>query len=339
MAEVILPGVYITVKDEGLITAGGVASGNIGIVGTASKGEDNKVVILGSFTEAKEIFLGADKEAEKNFTLLSALEQIYNNGGRTVYAVKASDAADDAYKAALEKLENEIVNIIVIAGEDASKADILQAHLNSTAQIKRERIGIIESDKSGVEDIANHTLDSGRMILVTPHTSENIKGSMAASVAGLIASLPVQTSPTNKTLAIKGLEAEFNSSKLEKLVQKRVLCVEKREGYRIVKGITTATNSAWAQITTRRIVDYAIYGVRSACNPYIGKLNNERVRSAMKATIDAFLTRMIQNEALVKYELEVTAARSEEIQGKCMVTMKIAPTFSIDYIMVTMYLE
>jgi hypothetical protein len=43
----------------------------------------------------------------------------------------------------------------------------------------------------------------------------------------------------------------------------------------VVKGITTSTNKAWSQITTRRIVDYAIFGVRAACNPDIGKLNND----------------------------------------------------------------
>ena len=45
-------------------------------------------------------------------------------------------------------------------------------------------------------------------------------------------------------------------------------------------GITTSTNTAWKQITTRRIVDYAKFGVRSAADPYIGLLNNERVRGA-----------------------------------------------------------
>ena len=56
MAEVILPGTYITVRDEGLITAGRVASGNIGLVGTAEKGPINQVQIIGTFSEAKEIF-------------------------------------------------------------------------------------------------------------------------------------------------------------------------------------------------------------------------------------------------------------------------------------------
>jgi hypothetical protein len=44
--------------------------------------------------------------------------------------------------------------------------------------------------------------------------------------------------------------------------------------------------------------------VRSACNPYIGKLNNDRVHSALKATIDAFFTRMVDSEALVGYKIE-----------------------------------
>ena len=138
---------------------------------------------------------------------------------------------------------------------------------------------------------------------------------------------------------ITGLSDEFTSSQLEALVGARVLAVEKREGFRIVKGITTSTNTAWHQITTRRIVDFAVYGVRSACDPYIGKLNNERVRGAMKATIDAFLTRMVQDEALISYELTVTATREQEIDGEAIVTMTVRPTFSIDFIKVTMYLE
>ena len=44
-------------------------------------------------------------------------------------------------------------------------------------------------------------------------------------------------------------------------------------------------------ISVRRIVDYAKAGVRQGSNPYIGRLNNSRVRSALKATLDGFLSR------------------------------------------------
>jgi len=558
MPEIILPGTYITVRDEGLITAGRVVTGNIGLVGTAAKGPLNEVKIIGSFTEARELFGDADPwqgGSQNELTMIRAMEYIFNNGGRTVYAVRTAagtpakgayqtrsatnaplallearspgtwgneimvkispadqpalvqetipgnatqlrrskavqdspmnsltlrqkttglsqaysivytgavdnaknevlvnpatggltfttlashlPTADDTlvaryevpiansvkvelfykeikesytvadashfaelvnrrstlvstdpsaetgffntlpaetgglkvlfgtglngntagsngasaspadYQASLAKLENELVNIVVLAGQAASNGQIAAAllgHLNLTTDTRRERIGIIGSNGSDdVNAVAGHNLDSDRIVYVGPgiriSNSETLPGAYtAAAVAGLLSSIPVQTSPTNKVLAIPGLAAEYSSSQLEKLVLSNVLAVEKRSGFRIVKGITTATNTAWHQITTRRIVDYAIYGVRSCCNPYIGKLNNERVRGAMKATLDAFLTRMVEDEALISYDLEVSATRAQEIAGEAIVTMTIRPTFSIDFVRVTMYL-
>lgn len=558
MAEVILPGTYITVRDEALISAGRVSTGAIGIVGTANKGSVGKVTLISSFTEAREAFGQEDAWVNGNsneLTLIRSLEQIFNNGGRTVYAVRAASntaskgayqvrdgsdnalsllqaltpgtwgntiqidiaaatanaliseslpgnaaglsrthvaagagqnqirvrqaasgqllsynivydaapnnaqpevgintgtgaltfttlagfapvvadtilaryevpaansnrvdlyygpvkesytVADSAHLAAqvnarsglvstnpadasnaaffnvglattggkmlfgtglngnaagsngenadaddyangLAALEGDIVNIVTLAGQtDGSPLMVtaLMGHLNTTAEIKRERIGVIGSASNDSNSIAGHALNSDRLIFVAPGVkageNEVLTGAYtAAAVVGLISSLPVQASPTNKVLNVPGLAAHFNQPQLEKLVQNRVLAVERRSGFRIVKGITTATNSAWHQITTRRIVDYATYGVRSACNPYIGKLNNTRVRGAMKATIDAFLTRMVEAESLVSYELEVGATRAQEIAGEAIVTMTIRPTFSIDFIMVTMYL-
>lgn len=556
MPEQILPGTYITVRDEGLITAGPVVSGNIGIVGTASKGPVGKVEILGSFAEAREMFGDSDPWQGGNqheLTLIRALEYVYNNGGSTVYAVRvagssvqsaayqtrngpklltklaattpgtwgnqikiaiggadqdsavtetlkgnaaslqrahvvsgsplnsirvqqkstgqtlayaivydtpASNTApqvsvntttgaltfttlagfapvaadtilvsyqvpaanskkveltygavketytvadashlaeqvnrrsalvsagqadesaflgilpDDTvgpqlfgtgldghtaggdgeaataqdYRDALAPLENELVNIIVLAGQSASDSAMVSAlvgHVNTTAEIRRERIAVIGSNGTDdVSTIAGHSLDSERVVFTAPGIriapQVTLPGAYtAAAVAGLLSSLPVQSSPTNKPLNIPGVSTAFSSSQLEKLVLQRVLAVEKRDGFRVVKGITTSTNSAWHQITTRRIVDYAIYGVRSACNPYIGKLNNDRVRNALKATIDAFLTRMVDNEALIGYKLDVTATRAQQIAGECIVTMTVQPTFSIDFIVVTMYL-
>ena len=557
MAEVILPGTYITVRDEGLISAGRVSTGNIGIVGTASKGPVNEVITLGSLSEAREFFGDHDDWVGGNnneLTLIRALEQVYNNGGRAVYAVRTaagnpaksayqtkdgtnanltkleaktpgswgdlieieitassenalveeelpgnatnlrrtkvvnsplnairlkqlssgltrtydeiyagnvsasqpvvritastgaltfttlashapvasdtilaryevpaaearkveisykgykeryivadaahlaqqvnqrsvlvtatehpadfyakapavtdkvrfghSDAAGhtpgsngenaDAqdYQTSLANLKDPIINIVLLAGQSASNAGMVTAllgHINETSEIKRERIALIGSSSTDNADtiIAEMPPAGDRLIYVGPGiklpTGRTMPGAYtAAAVAGLLSSLPVQASPTNKVLNVPGLNKEFNSSNLEKLVQKNVLAIEKRDGFRIVKGITTATNSAWHQVTTRRIVDYAIYGVRSACNPYIGKLNNDRVRGAMKVTLDAFLTRMVDDEALVGYELAVSATRAQEIAGEVKVTMTLKPTFSIDFIMVTMYLS
>ena len=86
-------------------------------------------------------------------------------------------------------------------------------------------------------------------------------------------------------------------------------------------------------------MDYAKYGVRSASNPYIGRLNNDRVRGALKATLDAFLTRMVLDEALTHYALDVSATRSQEIAGEVSVVMTLQVVFNIEYVRVVMNLK
>lgn len=359
MANIILPATYVTVRDEGLISVGGVSTGNVGVVGTAADGATDMVHIVTSLTDARDI-LGGGLGQTSAGNLLKTLEILFANGAGTAYVVIVADESPESYRIGLDLLANETVNIVLLAGQDATNADmvdVLKGHLAETERTNRERIGVMGCNGSfAVSDIVNAkgnlVHDGGRVIYVAPgislsrrdpttgvSTPEQLSGAYtAAAVAGLISALPVQVSPTNKTLNLTNLTVKFNHGQLEKLVEANVLTVEQREGLRVVKGITTSNNKAWSQITTRRIVDYAIFGVRSACNPYIGKLNNDRVRSAMKATIDGFLTRMVESEALISYELSVSATRSQEIAGQAIVTMTIRPTFSIDYVMVTMSL-
>jgi hypothetical protein len=162
----------------------------------------------------------------------------------------------------------------------------------------------------------------------------------AAAVAGLISSVPVQTSLTNKTLNVPGLGTRFNRGEQAQLIRRNVLAIVERDGFRVLKGVTTEGEGApFSAVPTRRIVDYAKYGVRSAANPYLGRLNNVRVRAALQSTLDAFLTRMVEDEALTGYELQVTATRAQEIAGEVSVVMTLQPTFSIEFIRVVMNLS
>jgi Phage tail sheath C-terminal domain len=140
-------------------------------------------------------------------------------------------------------------------------------------------------------------------------------------------------------LRVGGLAKRYTDAELTQLLKSRVLALESRQGLRVVRGITTSTNTAWTQITTRRIVDFAKYGVRSAAQSYIGLLNNDRVRGALRTTINSFLAEMVTDEKLISYDLSVTATREQERQGIVQVSMTLRPTFSIDFIQVTMFLE
>lgn len=256
------------------------------------------------------------------------------------------------YDEGLTALLNENAHIIIAAGQNQEFGSLLAAHCRnaSTDETKHERIAVVGSSSDKPTDVSAHNLNSDRLIYVAPGikvkdtaavppVDVDLPGAYtAAAFAGLLSSLSPHVSPTNKTLDLGDLTKHYTSAELKLLLQSRVVAMEARNGFRVVKGITTSTNTAWQQITTRRIVDYARLGVRSACEPFIGLLNNDRVRKALKGSINGFLAGMVDDEMLVRYELDVTATRDEEIRGIAKVTMTLLPTFSIDYIKVVMFL-
>jgi hypothetical protein len=464
IAEMVLPGTYIEVRAEGLISVGAITTGNIGIVGTAARGPRNEALGIGSYTEALDLFGPYDSFTSPNvantpLTLTRALERAFAGGARNVFAVRIANgdpvAASVAVKAAgnkagititavdpgswgndiaytlvnegtdqaqswkltltygnvkesftgatvgavhdalagshlvtvgaaqnaglgfdtvdpaqnlaggddhpnvsstdiadgLEELDDETVNILLVAGVGSGVArGVVGAHLERTENEGNERIAILGATGSDVATVESEAqaLNDDRVVLVAPNMLATDARSgdevtlpppyLAAVVGGLLSTLAPQVSLTNKTVPIDGLGNSYSAANYEKLLQDRVLLVRKKFGFQIVKGISTDTG-AFKQISVRRIVDYAKAGVRSGADPYIGRLNNARVRAALKATLDGFLSQMVLDEQLVGYQLEVAATRSEEIQGIARVTMTLLPTFSIDYIRVTMNLQ
>jgi Phage tail sheath C-terminal domain len=468
IAEMVLPGTYIEVRAEGLISAGAISTGNIGIVGTAARGPRNEVRAIGSYAEALDMFgaydaFGSPTVADHPLTLTRALERAFGGGARNVFAVRVANgdpvAASAAVKAAgnkagftitaadegsygndiaytvvnegtaaapnwkltltfgptkesfsgatvgdvhdalatsslvtvgnvsnagldfdtvdpaqklaggddqpnvssvdlaagLAQLLDDPVNILLVAGVGSDVArGVVAAHLEQAENEGHERIAVLGAPVSGTKSDASDVLDEAsalnddRIVLVAPgllatdaRTGKEVAlppPYLAATIAGMLSTLAPQVSLTNKTVPIDGLDVAYSAPVYQNLLQNRVLLVRKKLGFQVVKGITTDAGP-FKQISVRRIVDYAKAGVRSGADPYIGRLNNARVRAALKATLDGFLSQMVLDEMLVGYDLEVTATRAEEIQGICRVTMTLLPTFSIDFIRVTMNLQ
>jgi hypothetical protein len=270
----------------------------------------------------------------------------YFGTGVNVPGSNGAEAGRDEYALGLEALADRLINIVVLAGQDAgTMGSALLGHLNSTEQADFERIGVIGAAGESTADFLGHSMSDDRVVLVAPGLNDPSGTELppaytAAAVAGLISSFPVQTSLTNKTLNVSGLATRFNRGEQAQLIRRNVLSVIERDGFRVLKGVTTEGEGApFSAVPTRRIVDYAKYGVRSAANPYLGRLNNVRVRAALQSTLDAFLTRMVEDEALTGYELQVSATRAQEIAGEVSVVMTLQPTFSIEYIRVVMNLS
>jgi hypothetical protein len=253
----------------------------------------------------------------------------------------------------LALLEGEEINIVVVAGYGAdTAAAVLLTHLEHTESAGNERIAILGTRSDQLSGIAQDSasVSNGRVVLVAPGlvTNDAAQPSLpqidlppayaAALVAGKLASLAPHVSLTNKDVPAPGLTQLYNRSQQKELLQERIMVLFRNLGFRALRGLTT-DDGPFRQISVRRIVDYAKAGVRKGSNPYIGRLNNPRVRTALRATLDGFLAQMVQDEMLTAYTLDVAATRRQEIEGICAVTMTLQPTFSIDFIRVTMILQ
>jgi hypothetical protein len=357
LSQLVLPGTYIRVRAEGLITVGGISTGTVGIVGTAAQGTGLNTSVS-DYASAVETFGAYDAykaDDPSTLNLTRALEQLFRNGARSVYARAVAAGADNAaFTAAFNELIKEDVNILIAPELTTDNAKTVIASVLDTAESGgKDMISVIGSDKGDANGIVGQVQANKRIILTGPgfeaadstiadRTKQNVMLNgrySAAAVAGLISTLSPQSSPTNKVLpGVVHLATRFSHADLEKLVKGGVMVLEERQGVRVVRGLTT-DNGAFKQVTTRRITDFAKAGIRQAADPFIGRLNNERVRKALHGTINGFLTTMLQDEQLTTYTLEVTATREDEINNRALVNAVLQPTFSIDFIAVTMVLQ
>jgi hypothetical protein len=358
VAELVVPGTYIRVRSEGLIGVGGISTGNIGIVGTAAQGFGT-THNLSDFESAVLAFGASDAFSDGTQNLTRALSIAFANGARKIYA-RALDPTTTPTQATYTQAFNELVKDdvnILIAPElsTATALSVLAPILESAENNGKDLMAVVGADATDVTGIRAQVTANDRVVMTAPgirhfDPAEGAAGAMvslpatytAAAVAGLLATLSPQSSPTNKTLpGVTELTTRFAYGQVTDLINGGILVLEDRLGIRVVRGVSTemASNGPFRQITTRRITDFAKSGIRKASDPFIGRLNNERVRKALRGAIDGFLTSMVQDEALVSYELEVAATRDDEINGRAVVRATIRATFSIDFIAVTMVLE
>ena len=368
-AELVIPGTYIRVQAEALIGVGGVSTGNIGIVGTAQRLDENgdpevdengdpilkdKTFILSDYEGARSTLGGYDAydDGDGTLNLTRGAELLYRNGARVVFAraLDPGGADQDDFSAAFDELVKDDVNILVAPELPTADAlAVLGPVVESAENNGKDVIAVVGSDADAVGDITGQAPTNDRIIMTAPGVRAfdsaagvqvTLEGTYsAAAVAGLLSTLSPQSSPTNKVLpGVIELSQRFSYGELQQLVQGRVMVLEQRQGVRVVRGLTT-DDGAFTQVTTRRITDFAKAGIRRASNPFIGRLNNQRVRAALQGAIDGFLATMLGDEALTGYSVQVTATRQDEINGRAIVNAVIQPTFSIDFVAVTMVLQ
>jgi hypothetical protein len=254
----------------------------------------------------------------------------------------------DDYGDALARLESaEEVDLVIASAagqlDDAGVRAAHQAvvaHCTKMADVARNRIGlgsVTASEASSVSAILDHADDvrSDHFVLTSPARSE-------PAVAGLLGRQDYFASPTFKTIASLDAPAgQYSDPQLTQLINGNVAVVNERRrlGIIVVKGILTSGR----QISVQRTANKAVRDVKAICNVYIGLLNNEGARNALKQQITALLLQMERDGALVPstdgtspaFTVDVYSTQADFANGIVRVDLAVRPVRAIDFIYAT----
>lgn len=262
------------------------------------------------------------------------------------------DAGAADYKTSLDKLVNESDVDLVLAsvqslGDNTRLSQIYSAvvsHCDLLSSKSQGRIGFAQVPgateaeiKTNAAALANN-LVSDRLVLVAP-------AAVAGAVAGMIGSLDYFQSPTFKRLAIASVSPAIGVETQQELLKENVVPIvsQRGRGIIVVRGLTTDGD----QISVRRVADRAVRGVKSIGELFIGRLNNEQGRGALKQNLVAFLVQMEKDGAIVPstdgtdpaYKVNVYSSQDDFAKGIVRVDMAVRPVRAIDYIYATVLVQ
>ncbi len=307
----------------------------------------------GTETEPNTRFVGIVLKNSSEIVVIDK-ESIVNDAipadGETLL-LGGEDAGGDDYLKALPALKDEpdvdmVLASIQDSGENASKAIKINSEIIAHCQIMSEdskgRIGFgqvdrLMSPKQMVEMASN--LVSDRFVLLAPH-------GVAGAVAGMVGSLKYFFSPTFKNVAglgnfSSGLSLEDQRTALKGNVVPVIK--DRGRGIIVLRGLTTDGD----QISVRRVADRAVRGVKMIGELFIGKLNTDDGRGALKQKLIEFLVQMEKENAIVPstdgsdpaFKVDVYSSQADFAKGIVRVDMAVRPVRAIDFIYATVLVQ
>ncbi|MFH5187480.1 phage tail sheath subtilisin-like domain-containing protein [Paenibacillus sp. TAB 01] len=211
-------------------------------------------------------------------------------------------------------IDNDVVSIMAIPGvTDPNVQLALVAHCENLGS--RFAILDIPRDKTKVADVMTHRniFDSSYAAMYNPWLQvfdpldkRNIFIPPSGSVAGIYArsdnSRGVQKAPANEVVrGAVGLDCQYNKGEQDILNPKGVNLIRyfAGQGIRVWGARTTSSNTLWKYVNVRRLFIFLEESIKNGTNWVVFEPNDEQLWARVQRTIDAFLTRVWRDGALL----------------------------------------
>lgn len=342
--------------------ANGPWSGNIQVTvaqkGTPASSVD-LTVSLGDVQESFRNLVGPEIPAALNIgsALVTAVVGASNKlpAAGTTTLSEGNHPTTSNYLAAIDRLELDPgIDMVAASIQDFTAANLnvdqihaaIEAHCRTQSDAASNRIGFgsvspADSDDPGAIVAKASLLSSERFVLVAPH-------GVLGAVIGLIGQLDYFQSPTFKRLGgVTELAVDYAPSELNDLIEGGVLAVAKQRnrGIVVVKGIDTT--GATGQVSVTRVADHAVRGVKALADLFIGTLNTEDGRIALREKLTEFFFEMQREQAIVPstdgsepaFKVDVYSNQRDFALGIVRVDIAIRPVRAMDFINATILVQ
>ena len=342
------PGVYSS-YDASTTVSGSGGGKLVGLVAVNTVAQTGAVQVITSYDKAVAAFGSAGGE-----DMAELIRLALRNGASAVAAVPVAD--EGGYEAAFAQLaEMEDIALVICGSTEESVHQKLKESVMSASELRRERLGVVAggADESVEELIARaKALNCERMVLVSPcavdGTGEGLTGlSLAAAVAGAIAGEADPAVPLGgaELLGLYGLSQRYGDNDLDLLILGGVTPVESVGGaVSVVRGVTTRTSSGespdatWRDLTTIRVVDDVIPGLRTALRGKFRRAKNtEQSRGAIRSQVVLELENKLSREIITGYE-NVTVSADPEDASRCLVDFSFTVAHGLNQIWLTAHI-
>lgn len=254
------------------------------------------------------------------------------------------------YTDAIDRLADDTRIDLVVAAVDPSmsRADAmtihqaLVAHAVAMADAGAPRIAfgsVTADEQTDLAKIKEHAAAARnrRFVLVAPPGA-------AGAVAGAIGRMRPEESATFKTVPLLGLApAKYRESELNRLLgpSTNALVVQERAGRGVI--VLRAIDTTGDQVSVTRVADECIRETKAIAENFIGTLNNDDSRTALKQQIVATFTRLEREGALVPsvdgedpaFAVDVYSTQQDFAQGIVRIDIAVRPVRAIDYVYAT----
>jgi len=325
------PGVY-SVYDASSPVSGRKGAGAVGVMAPSATGKLKTVYTVTDRARAVEYF-----GEESPLTRLA--EVALKNGAAKVYALPLSEDEDCAGGIKLmDQVED--LKVLVCSSSSAKTLNALKESLESTAAARRERLAVVfyqGSDSLSVAMSQAQFYNNERMIFLC-------SGSVytAAAMAGAIAGETDPAMPLGG-VELKGLPetaaTNWTDADIDAMVRGGITPIECVGGkVSVVRAVTTrcrageAADATWRELTTIRIVDDVVPGLRNALRSRFTRAKNtEQGRGAIRSQVIVELEKKKNQEIITGYD-NVTVSALEEDPTVCLVEFNFAVAHGLNQI-------